>query len=238
MENHNIEESRNAERPPITVVNGEAKPPSGKKKRVLLSFAGIILLAGIGTTGYLYSQGKSDNKELNSQIADLSGQVESLKQEPQEKAQAAEPAKEMTETVYKADVGKFTLTLPSEYYIVEEIDGGYEGGPITKATIGFPTDENNVISTDIFKTIGIYARPSEQKNFKSDVENEVGKDAKKVKTVKIDGVDADLYDVPGLSDSRTLVFYKDKVFYSISSTIQDKNTDKLIDEIVKGFKFN
>lgn len=237
MENNNIQESQDGDRPAIRVVNGEAKPSSGKKAKVLLSLAAVLLVAGLGSTGYLYTQEKTDNKQLSSEVEDLDGKVESLKQEAIEQAEGVEK-KEALQTVYEAEVGKFTLTLPSEYYVVEEIDGGYEGGPITQASIGFPTEAENVISTDVFKTVEISARPSEQKNFKADVENALGTDAKKVETIKIDGVNADMYDVAGLSDSSALVFFNNKVFYKISSTVKSKDINKLIVEIVKGFKFN
>ncbi len=232
-----MQDSQDAERPPIPVVNGEAKKSNGKNKKILLSFAAVVLLAGFGTTGYLFTQEKSNARQLSAEVEDLNVKVESLKQDAVEKAEVAE-AEEASETVYKADVGKFTLTLPSEYYVVEEIDGGYEGGPITQAKIGFPTEAENVVSTDIFKTVEISARPSEQKDFESDAKNAVGEDAKKVKTIKVDGVDADMYDVPGLSDSSALVFFNNKVFYKVSSAVKDKNTDKLINEVINGFKFD
>lgn len=120
MENNNIEESKDSERPAIPVVNGEAKPSTGKKMKVFLSLACVLLLAGLGTTSYLLNQEKADNKTLNSQIAEADAQISSL-QETLDEANAAalkqgqEPA---LPEGYKEHVdakNKFSLYYPESW---------------------------------------------------------------------------------------------------------------------------
>lgn len=118
MENNNIEDSQGTERPTIPVVNGEATPSSGKAKKVLFSLLTLVLVAGAGAGGYLYSQEKTTSQTLNSQLetansklSSLQGQLDELNTAPEEqKPSVPEGFKEYTDSK-----NKFSLYYPSSW---------------------------------------------------------------------------------------------------------------------------
>lgn len=122
MENNNIYDSRDANRPPIPVVNGEAKPSSGKKAKVLSSLVVVVLLAGLGGTGYLYSQKQTDNQELSSQLIEAESKAGSLQERLDEvNASALEQKDESRISLpndykeYIDTANKFSLYYPSSW---------------------------------------------------------------------------------------------------------------------------
>lgn len=142
MENNNIEDSRDAERPAIPVVNGEAKPSTGKAKKVLFSLLTLVLIAGAGVTGYLYSQEKTTSATLdsqlesaNSKLSSLQGQLDQINADTadsaQEKLKAPEGYQEYTDPSHK-----FSLFYPNTWKdfkpnieSVEDYRAEYSGGP-------------------------------------------------------------------------------------------------------------
>lgn len=80
MESNKIQDSKDSSSPSIPVVNGEAKPSSGKKKKIFLSLVSVVLLAGLGTTSYLLTQEKSSNETLNSQLEEANTEISSLQE--------------------------------------------------------------------------------------------------------------------------------------------------------------
>ncbi|HEX5798343.1 MAG TPA: hypothetical protein VFX79_03220 [Candidatus Saccharimonadales bacterium] len=168
MENSNIHDSKDGERPPIRVVNGEAKPSNGKKAKVLLSLAVVVLLAGLGGTGYLYSQEKTDNEALSSQIVEADSEVGSLQErldevnaEALKKADESKTALPKNYKEYTDADNKFSLYYPSAWKDfkpkVTAIDD-YEAERIYSPTVKYNQEEDAWIVT---KSNGAEAYPKD-----------------------------------------------------------------------------
>ena len=71
MENNNIEDSQGADRPSIPVVNGEAKPSNGKKRKVLFSLLTFVLVAGLGTSLFMLQEEKQRSNQFSDQAYGL-----------------------------------------------------------------------------------------------------------------------------------------------------------------------
>lgn len=213
----------------------------GTGKKIAITLLCLVLVAATGAVVYLLKQEKSKVSQLNSQVASANSEVSSLKAE-----QANEPAKSETpavkqsqDTAYTAKVGKFTLTLPSDKVVVQELDGQTEGGPATHILIGVKT--TNPALFDIkygeFQST-IVANPNYARggtSFQQWVDEVAApkNESKKLQSVTVSGVKGDLYSVGGLIGTEKLVFENNKIYYSIEAP-----NKKQLDEIVKSFKFN
>lgn len=247
MENHNIEESPDAERPHIPVVNGEAKPSTGRKKKIFLSLCSLILVAGLGISVFLLKEERQRTNQFSDQAYGLL--QEKARNEADLKAAAEDPELSKidgSQTVYKAEVGKFSLTLPGNYYVIEELDGAFEGGPATQINVATAA-ENGIISNPVTANLSITAGPSDflKKEFDKYIKDKLDgyPSYKKAGSIKVDGQDAQVYEIDNLITQKSIFFQsKDKkIDYEISLVDGSDNfaqTKTLLEDTLKGFKFN
>jgi hypothetical protein len=209
-------------------------------KIILTSLLIILLAVGCGYLGYLYLQEKDNANNLKQQVNKLKSQTSVPESNSAEVAVQAE-----NETVsYTAEVGKFTLTLPKDYVIIKNIDGGYEGGPVTELEIGEATSNPGVIiGTEGLTTFKIRAIPNQGGDLESFI-NEVlydwPKDQQTEKeTIKIGNINAKVIGVEGLSVSEYIFFENEGINYYIELSDSKNEKIKLFkQEVISGFKFN
>lgn len=214
------------------------QPTLPKKKtrlrKIFIWLGLLVLVVIIALLGYLYLIERADSQRLRDQ----------LNQSPTVKEKVVNsPAIAPGQAKYAATVGKFTLTLPSQYYITVELDGGFEGGPATRLTVGTVSTkaEQTIISPAHARvSIGAYLI-GDGNTYEARKKAELAEqEATKLTTVKVDGVDAEVYQLSGLFTDKKLFFTKNDIFYVITAGSVDSTTSpqKDLDEVVKGFKFN
>lgn len=210
-------------------------PPAKKSHlgSILWVFVSLVLLAGIG--GVWWWQQQNINS-LNAKVADLNGQVAGLNQQLQ-----AKPDTTLPPVTYKADVGKFTLTLEKGYGIAVLHDAGAEGRAITDLLIAKTSSIPNVLLSNQYQKAEIWVAEHslEGTTYKAAVKSDIGdSESTKLPSITIDGVKADVYEVAGLSAVKKVFFTKGDALYHIELTFMGKETDKLLNAIVKGFSFD
>lgn len=213
-----------------------AKPKS-KKVFVWLGFIAVIVVAGL--LGYLYFIERGNSQTLRDEIQLMASNAKASDN-------VSSPAIAPAQAKYSAAVGKFTLTLPSEYYIIVDLDGGFEGGPVTRLNVGTLSTkaEQTIISPD-YSRISIAAYPlggdSYEERKTAAIEQTGVTQQTKVSNVKVDGVEAEAYEFGGLFTQREHYFTKNDIFYVITAGNVDTETSPVQKDLVavlKGFKFN
>jgi hypothetical protein len=206
----------------------QKKPSSKKKVFILLGL--LVLLVAAGLLGYLYWAERESNKTLETQLSQAG-----------KSSNSSSPTIAPAQAKYHATVGKFTLTLPSQRYIIVDLDGGFEGGPATRLSIGTISDkaEQTIVSPNHAR-VSVAAYPYADGELDSRKASEVGSpDATKLASVKVDGVDAEAYQIAGLFTDKKLLFTKNGLFYVITAGSADgTDVQTVFDEVVKGFKFD
>lgn len=223
------------QQPPSTPT--EPKPPSSKKKiiKVLVVLFVFCLVAGVI---YYLQQQKVD--KLNKSNQDISAQLESAKRDKQETTtEEAKPVEASTNVVYNAKVGKFTLTLPEKYVVVQKNDGGGEGGPSTILLFAEKSSTAGILLSPIWDEVTMTAHPLQGGIFRENVDGTLkDRDPQKQASVTIDGITAEVYLLNGFSQPKHIYFTKNDIMYSIEAVDNSESANKKIDAIVAGFKFN
>jgi hypothetical protein len=205
---------------------------SGKAKKVLIILLILILLGGLGYAGYLLNKTKQAAKGLASQLTSLQEENAKLK----EQAAQPEAPKEVT---YEAEVGKFTLALDPKYAVIEELDGGAEGGSATQLTVALTTDTEGVIDANLGNKVSV--RTINGNSFEEAVDAALSDSPEKTKldeTVTIDGATGEVYELSGLYESKAIFFASGGIFYQILADVDNEQTQAITDDIIEGFKFN
>jgi hypothetical protein len=213
---------------------GYAKPPRRIFSKILTVLLFLLLIGAVAGVGYLYWQEMDKSAKLEKQVNDKTAEIEKLKSE----------STAVTSTEYTADFGKFKLTLPQQYVIILHNDGNFEGGPVTSLSIGTKNKSGKqTFDVQTQSLISITATQLDGK-FADAVKNALNQDgttpAKKVSAVKIDGVDAEAYLVDSaLFPYKLILFEKNKIFYQIKAVSSEtsEQVKTLLDEVIKGFKF-
>lgn len=200
-------------------------------KRLVLIIVGLALLAAAGTFAYLYWAERENTATLQTQIS----QQNSKKQDNTSSPQLA-PA----QARYSAAVGKFTLTLSEMYYIIVDLDGPFEGGPATRLAVATRNDtgEQTVFSPS-HSRVTVDAYPLNGSSYATRVQAALQDvpDAQKQPGTKVDGVNAEVYQLNGLFTDKKLFFTKNDMFYEITAHSSDV-TAGILDAVTQGFKFN
>jgi hypothetical protein len=213
---------------------------SGKKSRKGLWIALVLLvfLIGGGLFAYLWLSEKDRADQLNQQVDSLASQTQPSG------SQQTEPAE--VSASYQATVGKFTLTLDDNYYIIVEHDGGFEGGPITQLRIGTKGENGTqTVDSSSHESVSITAVPLNGENFEDRVANALSADEgvtqTKLESVEVDGVDAEVYRLAGLFNDKKLFFTNSDVFYTITAgnAANDQSaSEAVLTDVLAGFKFD
>lgn len=218
--------------------------PGNAKKYLLVTFLGVLLAAAVGS-GVWYWQQQTINQQ-STQINALESQVETLSSEKEQLAtaneergsQENEPEKQ---TEYRAEVGQFTLTVPSKYRVIQRSDGPGEGGPFTRILIAEETDTPGVYESSIWDKLVISANPMEATNssFASKVESRLSNDrVLEEKKTTIDGVEAEVYLVGGISTMKKIYFVHNDIFYEIDMNANTDAANERLEVIKNGFQFS
>ena len=233
--------------PPIKVVNGEAKKSSGAGKKILKVFLTIIILAGIGAGGYLYWQEKSDNKRLNNQVSDLNSQVSQLNKES---AGRGDQQVQALSNNYKSKEGLFSLAVPEGNKIADvqpaKNDVADDNKTIRLYVMQAPElGDGNLESIELVGLYSVLANGQSiqdlQKGDKPGAAISEANGYKKQKDIQISGVTAEVYKKSDSTSTLMQVFFKkdDRLFWISGSYKNDAAKDSyLIDEVIRGFKFD
>ncbi len=225
------------------------KRPKSKLSRLAVPL--VVVLVALAAAGGAWGWQQKNLNQLSSQKKDLSAQVSSLTAEKDklaaENKTLAQSANPPANTVYKASVGKFTLTLPNKYVVVHQQDQGRTGLPWLQIVIGEKTAAYNVTETPVVGGVTLSAILPENGNFRSyvdyDLSNVAGwRSPKKLPSLTIDGVAGEVY-----TDSvnwqggqpKRIYLSKNGIVYIISLTEGGGNiAQQKLDAVVAGFKFN
>lgn len=217
------------------------------KRNLAIAILTVALTVIVGFGVWYWQQQTIDAR--NSRVNTLEGQVETLNQEKEELAVAAEEKekKEKEEeeekpdkrTVYQAEVGKFTLTLPGKYKVVQRNDGGGEGGPSTQILLAEETDDSGVYASSIWDKFEISAIPLQTVSFRDRVDGKL-KNANVIEesTTTINGVNAEVYKVGGLGTAKKIYFTKNGIFYAIDMGSDSDAANQRLEDVKDGFQFN
>ncbi len=203
-----------------------------------MAFLAVLLVVAVGF-GVWYWQQQTIN-EQNTRVNNLESQVEALNQEKEQSANTSEDQEEK-QTEYQAEVGKFTLTLPSEYKVIQQNDGGGEGGPSTQVLIAEETDSPGVYTSSIWSQIVLSANPMEATNssFRDRVDNTLrNSNVLEKSTTTIDGVEAEVYLVGGLGTMKKIYFANNDIFYEIDMRANTDAANEKLEVIKNGFQFS
>lgn len=208
------------------------------KKYVLTAFLAVLLAIAVGF-GVWYWQQQTIN-EQSARVNSLESQVETLNSEREKLANNSDD-KEEKQTEYQAEVGKFALTLPSKYKVIQQNDGGGEGGPFTHVLIAEETANPGVFESSIWDKMTISADPMEATNstFESKVEVKLRNDnVIEEKETTVDGVKAEVYLVGGLGTSKKIYFANNNIFYEIDMRANTDTANERLEAVKDGFRFN
>lgn len=206
------------------------KSSNAKKLFTLLSL--LILLVVAVLLGYLYLTERESNRTLQAEL-----------NQTDKADNTSSPVIAPAQAKYSAEVGKFTLTLPSQRYITVDLDGGFEGGPATRLAVGTLSDkaEQTTLSPGHAR-VAVEAYPLLSWSYedrKASVIDSV--DAVKQDPVTIDGVPAESYRLNGLFTDQKLFFKNNDLMYIITAgniDVEANGVQTMLDEVVKGFKFD
>jgi hypothetical protein len=211
------------------------KSPKKRKitlQKIIVISLLLLLTATAGTMSYLYWMQLQRSDTLQ---ADL------IQNNNKPKQNTSSPTIAPAQAKYTASVGKFTLTLPDLYYIIVDLDGGFEGGPATRLVIGTRNDTGEqTISAPAHARITVDAYPATDGNgyaerVKSSLSAYPAPGAPTA--TKIDGVTAESYQLDGLFSDKKIFFTKNNIVYEITAGSSD-TTDGILQAVIKGFKFN
>jgi hypothetical protein len=199
----------------------------------------VVLLTVAGLLAYLWYSEKDRADQLDQQVGSLVEQKRASS-ETEDKTEAPASAS------YKAEVGKFTLTLADKYYIIVEHDGGFEGGPITQLKVATKGDKGTqTLTAPSHQSVTISAVPIGESPYEDRVAAGLSEfeesERSQLTAVKVDGANAEVWRLSGLFNDKKLFFEKNGVFYTI--TAGNAGSDEgpaqaVLTDVLKGFKFD
>lgn len=219
--------------------------PKSKKLNPLYFVIGTLVIIS-AVLGYLLWDKNAKLSDANQAMANSQAteaqadkvEVADDTDEPVQSAQPAEPTGSACKlsSVYKAEVGKFTISLKAPYVIVRQIDGGFEGGPATRLEIAkCLNDEANVYDQFPSNEVSVLANPNATAaELKSRYESEIAliPDG----NVTIDGVSANRYKANGLFTSLVIIFEHSGIGYQIDAT-EGAEGNKILTDLISDWKF-
>lgn len=223
-------QEENLNQNPGVVIPANHKPKKSKKGLVILLV--ILLLGAVGGGVYYWQQQKV--QELNTTNKDLQNQLNAEKAATTTKLEEPE-----TNATYMATIGKFSLTMSDEYVIAKNFDGQGEGGPLTQLTIGTPNQQKGIVDMPMSDNFVVKATSLDNTTYKKQVELVTANgNPKKQASIKIDGVDAEVYTTDGKFTFKHVFFTKNNIFYEVSMLAESQTAGPKLDAVIQGFKFN
>lgn len=182
----------------------------------------IILGLLAGVLGILLALEKQNAAGIVQRAANQTSQIENKAQQDSSSVPSAsqEEAKPVEKAFYRADIGQFELSLPSEYYIVRLLDGKGIGGSETELLIGKRANEGtNVVESSRYGNVTVEAYAMENRgSFRELVEsNTKDQNSKQLDNVTVDGVSAEVYELTGHDTGKVYFFSNEGIFYQIKT---------------------
>lgn len=208
-------------------------------KLFVVTTVALGLLSGV--LGILLALEKQNAAGIVQRAAKQSSQVQT--KPTQDPASVNNGTQEEVETVmktsYSAEVGKFTLSLPADYYIIREQDGGGEGGPLTRVAVGKKHDQGvSVVDASSHQKVSVSAYPMENRgSFRDQVNNELYQDNyKQLDSVPMPGASstAEVYEIYGIGDARAYFFEEAGIFYVIDVATWMPETQEVVEDVIAG----
>ena len=211
----------------------------------------IAILAIIGFVGYRIYQ-TNGSEEVKNNTAQNTETVDTTKETDDANTEDQENTEDATQTQFTAEVGKFTLSLPSDYAVIKSVDGSFAARNSTQIEIvTATTDEENVF----------YSTPSESDQNrltaleKNDVESSLDEYIASVSrsagnhlaesdsTTTVDGETAQVRYFGGYGKYVAIFWEKDNILYSLQGSAGSEvadygETNSTIEAIIDGFSFN
>jgi hypothetical protein len=205
-------------------------------KSILLLLVFLVLIAGNILLGYLYYQQKQDANNLQQQIGNLQATTSTELQTEQGGDLSS------SETIsYSSKTGAYNLTISADYTIVENIDGDYEGGPVSDIEVANSVDTDGVVISSIPPT-RVYSIPKTTSSLANfiDSQNSEYSNVVEIESITVDGVTAKVYRLSGLSDINRIFFESDNNVYMIEAGAPEGSgiISQQLQAIVDGFKFS
>jgi len=234
----------------------KANDSSGKKAHMTMMIVVLVLVAGLVGLGVLYFNATSEVDDQKQSIAQLQKMVDGAKEADTYAHEESEIAEEeggsgesgsgsgsgaacTGGSAYSASVGKFDLDLTSPNVIVRNLDGGFEGGPITSMSVGqCATSGTNVTDLTPSGEITILAHPaSTSSDLKTSYEAQNSITMTAGSTVMIDGVSAQIYTNSGLFEQKFLYFDNNSIGYQIELMDDNTVTNAVLTDITSDWSF-
>ncbi len=217
----------------------EQKP----NKKLIISLSVLVFLAAGSTAGlgYLYL----DTKQTSQNAASIAKEkIKSIEQDKKkliaEKNERIAEESLNKEVNYTAKVGKFSIKLPQEYTIVQELDGDAEGGPATILQLARKSEASSNVAILNDPSFSIHARENLSNQTLDEYIASERQDSqldKQEASFDIDGVPATVISNAGLYNSNTAYLLNKNIIYTFQYDDSEANEQFLAD-LMKDFKFN
>lgn len=212
--------------------------PAGVAKKRVFVIASIVLLVATIALGALWLTEKGKTKDLTDQLNQLMDNqliLEPTTDEESATKEIAEPENTCKGgSSYSAEIGKYTLELPPDFVIIKNIDGGFEGGPVTSLYVAKCNEEGiNVVDNYVVNQIEIQTS-------KIYDPYQVEEGSTELDPLTIDGISAKVYSYNGLFTELSIVFEKGNKRTVIQATGVDNDAilDGPLKTVIDNFKFN
>jgi uncharacterized cupin superfamily protein len=234
---YTMEELQPQQQPP-QVTQAVVQPHHKHGVVINLTVCLIVVAAALAGVYYWQHQKVSD---LTSKNASLSSQLAAAQAQAQAAQSKTTTSSSSKSAMYKATVGKFTLTVPaSKYAIIKQQDGtAGTGAAATTATslrVSAVTSATNVFDVDPTAQVSVYAQSLGSQTFRNMVDTDLKTKASPVKgTVTVDGVSAESYKYGTGGASQAVYFTKNGVYYKVDANGAPAAT---LSAVLAGFKFD
>ena len=228
-----------------TPVNPLSQPEESRSTKKFTIAIVVLLVLWIGSSigaMTLWNKEKQKVTQLNSQIETLTRDTkENITQTDITPGESKETV--ASETTYSAKIGKFSLQLPSAYAVVQDLDGGGEGGPATFISVGTKIEGNAaVINNSMFENVEIFANPNRAQfqTLQAFIDEEIPADQIVSRNnIEVAGVSAQSFELTGLAENQAIYFEKNNIFYTIKLfNSAPPERQAMLQTVISGFSFN
>lgn len=227
---------------PEQVITPEKLPKKKKSKkgRILYILLVVILIGLLAGGGWFYYDATQTIQDQKDKISDLEGRLRDLGVEAVDgDDETADAASCAGGSSYSADIGKFELTLSDPNVIIRQLDGDFEGGPITQLSIGRCIEgETNVVDEYPTYEVKITGHPSsDSATLRSNFEASFGSPLTAGPSVTIDGVTAQTYTGSGLFATKLVYFDHNGIGYQIELTDTNTTSEAILTDVISDWNF-
>lgn len=213
------------------------KKGAGKKMRIFLTLAGVVLIIACGAGGWFYYEAWRTVRDQKVKIAELEKRIKELGDTPVGSSVASAECDGGSN--YAADIGNFEVTLSDPNVIIRHLDGNFEGGPVTQLSIGrCLDDETNVVAQYPTTEVKILAHPtSNAATLRTNFEAQWGSPLTAAGTVTVDGVTAQIYTGSGLFTTKLLYFDNAGIGYQIELVDTNATSEAILSDVISDWAF-